>query len=134
MTAIYRLMPAGVFVLIVLCVGDSRCFGQVLRYQPSSPAISPYLRLGQFNTTGVPNYYAFVRPLQQQRALNVRQQALSQRQNTEIRSLQNQVQSGLAPTAATGTGSWFMQPGSRVSYLNTSRYYLQAAPAPANQR
>ena len=98
---------------------------QVRRYEPSTPTLSPYLGLTLFNNGGVPNYYAFVRPRQQQRSFNLQQQALAKQQAGEIQRLDNDVQRGIAPVAQTGTGSWFFTPGLRTSYLDTSEYYPQ---------
>jgi hypothetical protein len=97
---------------------------QVQRYQPSSPTVSPYLNLTRFNSGSMPNYYSLVRPLQQQRTFNLQEQALRKQQATSLGKLHNDLQR--ATTASgTGTGSWFMQPGSRSTFLNTTRYYPQ---------
>jgi hypothetical protein len=106
------------------------CQAQVRRYAPQKPTLSPYLGLTLFNNGSVPNYYAFVRPRQQQQAFNVEQQALIAQQQAvslkhagAIQGLETDVQRGLAPAAKTGTGSWFMNPGTRSTFLNTSQYY-----------
>lgn len=86
------------------------------RYQPSRPTLSPYLNLLRTNPSVVPNYYSFVRPEQQQRAFNRRQQEVLLRQNTAIRQLQSG-QLRLDPSGpVSGTRSGFQQPGSRYSF------------------
>ncbi|QEG36019.1 hypothetical protein [Bythopirellula goksoeyrii] len=104
---------------------------QVARYQPRTPTLSPYLNLGRFNGGGLPNYFALVRPQIRQREFNVQAETLARRQATEITQIQNEVQRDLIPTAATGTGSWFMTPGTQNEFLNTRSFYpepLQRVP------
>lgn len=76
----------------------------------SSPTISPYLNLFRDDAAnGTPNYYAFVRPQQDQYETTRRQQA-------ELQRLQNQLQqAGQAPRGASVAG------GAR--YGDTGRYY-----------
>jgi hypothetical protein len=102
------------------------CSAQVRRYQPRTPTVSPYNNLVGVNNSALPNYYAFVRPKFNQRAINRQEQALRQQQAGSLRRLQNDVQLGLQPAAPTGTGSWFMTPGSRSTYLDSSSYYPRA--------
>ena len=116
------LVPACVTAAISLsCLQTS--VAQVQRYEPQTPTLSPYLGLTLFNNGGVPNYYAFVRPRLQQRSLNLQQQAFTSQHGEEIQRLQNDVQRGVVPVAKTGTGSWFMTPGTRSSYLDTAHFY-----------
>jgi hypothetical protein len=96
---------------------------QVVRYQPQSPTVSPYLNLTRFNNGGLPNYFALVRPQLQQRQFNVQEQTLLRNQERQIIDLQNDVQRGLAAPAATGAASWFMTPGTQAKYLDTTRFY-----------
>jgi hypothetical protein len=118
------LLSAGAVAAVSLaCLPTS--VAQVRRYEPNTPTLSPYLGLTLFNNGGVPNYYAFVRPRQQQRSFNLQQQALAQRQAGEIQQLDYDVQRGIVPVAQTGTGSWFFTPGTRTTYLDTSQYYPQ---------
>lgn len=101
------------------------CQGQVARYQPTTPTVSPYLNLNAFNTGAVPNYYALVRPQIQQRQQNLQSQALTRSQQSEILRLQNNLQRNATSAGATGTGSWFMQSGTRANYLNSRHFYPQ---------
>ena len=103
------------------------CAAQVARYQPQTPTISPYLNLARFDNGGLPNYFALVRPQLQQRQFNIQEQTLLRQQGRQIVTLQNEVQQGAAPPATTGTGSWFMTPGTQAKYLDTTHFY----PAPS---
>jgi hypothetical protein len=96
---------------------------QVARYQPNSPTTSPYLNLNQTNFGGINNYYALVRPQIRQQEFNRQAQYLSQSQGREIGRLQFELLQRDPTTSATGTGSWFMTPGSRGTFLNTSTYF-----------
>ncbi len=120
-TALVLLLHAGI------CASD--CFAQVQRYQPRRPTTSSYLNLTRLNTTGgVPNYYALVRPAQQQRALNLREQALRRQQAGALQRLQNDVQLGLQPIVGTGNQSGFLVPGARATFNNSARYFQTNTP------
>jgi hypothetical protein len=107
---------------------------QVKRYQPSTPTLSPYLNLSRGNLIGgLPNYFTFVRPEQQQQAINRREQDLRLRQQSEIQQLQFSLREAERQIAPTGHRSWFMTGSSRAGYLNTSRFYAQA-PSSAGAR
>jgi hypothetical protein len=107
------------------------------RYEPSRPTVSPYLNLFQNNRIGrsnsaLPNYYSFVRPLQQQQQTNQIQQQLLQQQGGTIghlqgnvQLLQKQLQAGPL-VAPTGHSSWFDNPGTRTKYRDTSSYFARA--------
>ena len=106
---------------LVACSATKRSDAQeIRRYQPATPTVSPYLSLGRFNTTGLPNYYTLVRPLNNQRQLNLRTQRLQRQQATTIQRLERRQ---LSPEAVTGTGSRFLTPGSRAGYQNTLQFY-----------
>ena len=109
------------------------CLAQTIpHYAPKKPTLSPYLGLTFTNFSGVPNYYAFVRPRQQQLAVNAQQQALNAQQQTltekhggaieKLESGQQGILGGAVPIATTGTGGWFMT-GAEKTYLDTSAYY-----------
>ncbi len=104
---------------------------QVRRYEPSRPTVSPYLQLfrdGRDRNRALPNYYAYVRPLQQQQQVNQTQQRLLQQQSQTIGQLQTTVQDlqfrqAEGPLVApTGKGSWFGRPGA-ATFRNTSGFY-----------
>lgn len=112
------LLAAGIWLG---CASDAAA--QVARYQPRRPTVSPYLNLSATNFGVLPNYFALVRPQIQQQQFNLQEQALRQTQQREIVRLQNQVQRGSTPAGATGTGSWFMAPGQRVRFQDTSQFF-----------
>ena len=78
----------GICGFIVLADGGVCQGQQMLRYQPNSPTVSPYLNLTRFNNGGLPNYYSLVRPLSQQRALDTRETSLRQQQQNRIQQLE----------------------------------------------
>jgi len=96
------------------------------RYRPTRPTMSPYLNLLRNNNGAIPNYYSFVRPQQRQKEFNRREQILRSKQAHTLGKIQNSIQQGQAPIHATGTGSGFMQPGTRSTFMNSSHYYPQA--------
>lgn len=98
-------------------------FAQVRRYRPSTPTVSPYNALTRLNGGALPNYFSIVRPQLDQRAFNLQEQTLRRGQSQTLLRLQNDIQRGLLPAAATGTGSSFLNPGTRSSFLDTSRFY-----------
>lgn len=124
--------------MAVMCTA-SASVAQVRRYQPSRPTVSPYLQLFRQHDTNpyLPNYYSFVRPMQQQQALNQMQQQQLYRQGQALGQLQSQVQQGqfTGPLVApTGKGAGFMRPSSRNAFMNTSRFYSQQQGGAARRR
>ena len=113
-------------------VASSECWAQqpIRRYQPNTPTVSPYLNLlRNDNNGGFPNYYSLVRPQLQQNAFNQRQKGINAQQlsfdaqqNAAVGDLTTQVQPLIAPTGKAGQ---FMNPGSRSTFMNTSRYYTR---------
>jgi hypothetical protein len=85
--------------------------------------MSPYLNLLRSNASTLSNYYSFVRPEQRQRSINRQGQAQMRQQANSLGNLQNQVQLGQTPIRATGTGSTFMHPGGRSTFMSPSRYF-----------
>jgi len=73
--------------------------------------VSPWLYLSTPDTAGIPNYFAFVRPLQRQTQVNQMQQSRLQLQQNEIQSVESQLQLRQSTTAITGTNSTFMNHG-----------------------
>jgi hypothetical protein len=79
---------------------------------------------------GLPSYYAFVRPMQQQYATNQQQAQLLVRQEREMEQLRTaRIVIGesrrefVQGTAPTGTGSRFMTTGRDSGYLSYSHFY-----------
>jgi hypothetical protein len=105
----------------------------VERYEPSTPTVSPYLNLFRNDQNGrspLPNYYALVRPLQNQYRTNQIQQQILQQQSQSIGQLQEtaqqlQLEKG-QPVVQTGHGSWFMNSGTRTKFRDTTKYYSRA--------
>lgn len=136
----FRSISTAVFAgaLIAACGGSLLAQG-VRRYQPATPTVSPYADLSRFNSGGLPNYHALVRPQQQQRQFNLRERSIRRDQGRQLgqlnRNLLSQtgpnflsqpgrdLRSSQTPVAATGTGSWFMNAGARARYLDTDRFY-----------
>ncbi len=98
-------------------------------YYPARPTFSPYLLYNQFNGTGLPNYYSFVRPAQiyndyasrtrpSYYAESQRQSLISQQQVAEI--VDNQIRERLT----TGIGA----ASQAATFQNTSHYYPQQPP------
>jgi hypothetical protein len=124
----FRHFSATVVLLSILASGQSAPAQGVRSYRPSRPTVSPYLNLLRTNTSGgLPNYYSLVRPMQQQRELNLREQASRRQQAVTLGRLEQGIQTNRAAIRGTGTGSWFMNQGTRSSHFNSSHYY----PAPA---
>jgi hypothetical protein len=132
----------GLIALAAVLHAASASFGQVRRYEPSRPTISPYLQLfrDRDRNPRLPNYYSFVRPMQQQYQMNQFQQQQLQRQSQQIGQLQSQVQQFqqgqfTGPLVApTGKGAGFMRPSSRNAFMNTSRFYSQPQRAAGGRR
>ena len=126
-------VAAGLLAAMLVFHDAGAAMAQVRRYEPSRPTVSPYLNLfRRENNPYLPNYHSFVRPLQQQHQANQLQQQALQQQSRALQQLQSQVQQveqGRATgplVAPTGKGSWFLQQGSRSTFLNTSRFYSQS--------
>jgi len=110
----------------VLLAGGNVCDGQqLIRYQPNSPTISPYLNLLRANNGGLPNYYAFVRPQTQQGSFDARETSLRRQQQVRIQQLEREIRETQDAVLPTGKASWFMIPGTRSVFQDTSQYYPQ---------
>ena len=112
-------LVCGLSCLLVMTSRSSHA-QQLRRYQPNSPTVSPYLNLARFNTSGLPNYYTLVRPLNNQRQVNLQTQRLQRQQGRTIQRLEQQQ---AAPAAVTGTGSRFLTQGTQGGYQNTLQFY-----------
>jgi hypothetical protein len=100
----------------------------VQSYQPSRPALSPYLYLTRPNVGPFPNYQAFVQPTQNQLQINQVQQSqvtqLQQNQQQLQQTQQKLQQLGPAQMAPTGTGSSF----------NSLSHFYSSSPSPTGGR
>jgi hypothetical protein len=87
--------------LLAVLAGESRAQQSVSSYHPATPTLSPYLQLFRPNPGPLPNYQAFVQPLQNQQQTNLMQQT----QITQLQQNQQDLQQQYAtPAAATQTG------------------------------
>jgi len=81
-------------------------------------ALSPYLNLDRIESgTGLPNYYAFVQPLIEQRETN-------RAQSRELRRLEQQVRTATAPrNRSTLSQGGMPTTGNSNQFLNLDNYY-----------
>ncbi|MCO6047748.1 hypothetical protein NG895_27915 [Aeoliella sp. ICT_H6.2] len=103
---------------------SANCSAQnIPRYTPSRPTLSPYLGLLRNNNSAIPNYFAFVRPLERQQQINQQSALTLRKQSLEIERTQeefNQIEVG-----ATGKGAWFYNFGTRNQFNQRSHFYGQ---------
>lgn len=131
-----KILRSGFFLTCVIillsweCDAAAQRLQRPQRYEPARPTISPYLNLLRENVSPIPNYYSLVRPQLQQQRINQQQQSLLIRQNSEIRQLQTNLLRTQAEGPVSGTPSWFQNPGSRSTFLNTSQYYGRVGTRP----
>ena len=127
------LIRGGLFLLVVgaaWVIGEGSANAQYgyQRYRPSTPVLSPYLSLTASNNGALPNYYAFVRPLEAaQQTLRDENRVFNQ-QRRELISQRNQLQQlqtefGQSIAAPTGQAGWFRTQGRQSGFRNTSHYY-----------
>lgn len=118
--------PRNAGLLIALAViGAADTATAQQRYRPTRPTVSPYLNLLRANTSPVPNYYTFVRPVQNQIAINREQEQQIIEQRTLLNELQNQPLQ-VAPGPNTGSAAWFRQPSGRAGFRNTRGYFIRS--------
>jgi hypothetical protein len=105
--------------------------GQVPRYTPSSPTVSPYLNLLGRNGGPAQNYFGLVRPLQNQRAINERQSNLSASNQLAIQGLRDQNDAFSQPDIKpTGTAGWFQTLGANPRHQVSSHFFGQWGTGP----
>lgn len=79
------------------------------QYIPPRPAISPYFAYSAVNTTGLPNYYTYIRPAQQARTFFEKEQANRARDEARLildeRRLDDLSQRRVDQRSTTGTGT-----------------------------
>ncbi|WP_146119111.1 hypothetical protein [Blastopirellula marina] len=98
------------------------------RYRPSTPTLSPYVSLANGNYGPLPNYYAFVRPLENAQQTLQQESRTFSKQRKEILNQQNQLQRlqtdfGQMQISPTGQrAGWFRVDGP-AGFRNTSHYY-----------
>lgn len=111
---------AGLLVVGFCCQAQAQ---RPTHYYPARPTFSPYLLYGQLNTTGVPNYYSYVRPSVQFRDYlqrpapqgDPRTQVLTQDR------LETALENQLRQRPTTGIG----QPNVPARFMESSHFYPQ---------
>jgi len=127
-----RQLAIAALAVALIQMAASTSYGQVRRYQPSRPTVSPYLNLFRPNNNVIPNYQSLVRP--EQEALRFRQQQLQydRQQTQQLNRLRANIQTQQQPAvtselvAPTGKNAWFNRSGPST-FQNTSRFYSQSA-------
>lgn len=127
MRQLYLALATATAMLAMISQAE-RVHGQVRRYQPARPTVTPYLNLLRTNTSGLPNYYSLVRPQLNQLEFNQQQRALEATQARTLSQLRTDVQQALTPT---GKGAGFMTVDRSGRFLNSAPYF---PPPPAIQR
>ena len=86
--------------------------------QQQGPSISPYLALDQFETQqGLPNYYLYVKPQQDQTAMNQAQQVQNRRMQKQMRRAMT---TGIMPTSTSGG---MPTTGHSTQFMNNGGYF-----------
>lgn len=127
------MVRGGLFLLVVGVIwmmgeGSANAQYGYQRYRPATPVLSPYLGLTASNNGALPNYFAFVRPLEAaQQTIREENRVFSQ-QRKELISQRNQLQQlqtefGQSVAAPTGQAGWFRTQGRQSGFKNTSHYY-----------
>ncbi len=117
-------------VVLSLAAGSAGAQRRNDRYQYRKPTISPYLNLLQPSQGGLPSYYAFVRPLQEQQKLIQRQaQPLVRPGQAAAPAVGPRIQIGVAPeqqmlAPRTGVASQFKTEAAK--FQNYSHFFPAA--------
>ncbi len=119
-------MMRGLLMIVILIVCSRDAAAQVRRYQPSTQPISPYLNLLR-PEGALPNYYALVRPLEEQRRLERNVSDFERRQVLVNRELEQKLgqPAGIIPTGTAGRFMTDSQNQTGSAYLNSRRYFNQ---------
>ena len=97
--------------LLVIVSSQGASAQRPRKFQPARATFSPYLLYSQFNGTGIPNYYSYVRPARDARDFVQRVQSVSQRQplTTDIeQAVDSALDEKLRQRQTTGSGQPFM--------------------------
>ena len=111
-------------VLIGIALSDHAQAQRPAYYYPARPTFSPYLFYGQFNGTGLPNYYTQIRPASRyyQEYLSrsrVSQQGGFRQTMSGERQVLSRIENQLSQRPTTGIG----QPAVPAQFLDTSHFY-----------
>lgn len=113
-------------VLFVVGLATESQAQRPAHYYPTRPTFSPYMFYRQFNGTGLPNYYTFVRPRSIYRDFLKREQAPSVQRNQRLINegdVSVIVDNALRERATTGIG----QAAQAGRFMDTSHFYPSAA-------
>ncbi len=122
-----KLVCFGLAVLLVTAMAQESHAQRPAHYYPARPTFSAYLLYQQFNGTGIPNYYQYVRPETQFRDFIVRNPAvLADRRQvlTVEQQVQQVLQTQLRQRVTTGIG----QPSIPAQFGDTSHFYQRPQP------
>ncbi|MFK8111290.1 MAG: hypothetical protein AB8B91_03785 [Rubripirellula sp.] len=110
--------------MLTIAMADTAEAQRPGHYYPARPTFSTYLLYRQFNATGVPNYYQYVRPASQYRDFLSRSQPQngggSRRQQL---SVEQQVASALENQLRQRTTTGIGQPSVPAQFNETSHFY-----------
>ncbi len=112
--------------LFVIAASQETHAQRPAHYYPARPTFSTYLLYRQLNSTGIPNYYSYVRPATQYRDFLTRSEARDNSSRQTL-SLEGEVarvlDSQLRQRATTGIG----QPSVPARFNDTTHFYTQPA-------
>jgi hypothetical protein len=92
--------------------------GEVPRYEPQRPTVSPYLNLLRRDGGALTNYQGLVRPMQRQSSINRQNAEALRRQQVSLVELGNQATDRQRVAE-------IRQTGSEASFLNYSHFFPQ---------
>lgn len=122
------------FLLGMLFVGgmaDSAQAQQPSHYYPARPTFSTYLLYRQFNATGVPNYYQYVRPSTQYRDFLTRRPPSTAGSRRQTLSVEQQVATALENQLRQRSTTGIGRPSVAAQFNDTSHFY---PPTPTTRR
>ncbi len=131
----YLLLPS--LILLSLLLDNAHGQGRLpSQYVPARPTISPYFAYSAINTTGLPNYYTYIQPLQQQSQLGYLALPASRaplaydgRMTLTESSLSELLDRQLRQRLTTGGGA----PATASTFQNYSHFYPSLAPSPGRR-
>jgi hypothetical protein len=119
----FKLVCGVMTLLLVAALAEQSHAQRPSHYYPARPTFSTYLLYRQFNGTGIPNYYQYVRPATQFRDFVNRTTETGRRTTTQVLDVERQVERALEsqlrqrPTTGVGRAAIPAQFG------NTSHFY-----------
>lgn len=122
-----QLVSFGVVALLMAAMAEESHAQRPAHFYPARPTFSSYLLYRQFNGTGIPNYYQYVRPETAFRDYVTRNPPIlsDRRQTLTVEDRVDQVlDSKLRQRLTTGIGS----PSVPGQFNNTGHFYQRPAP------